>query len=81
LHRGSPWRKRFGISRLAPLRPIEATGATYLWLDLAGVKEDAEVTFVADWESGVLFHWALVKVDKAGFEVGQVRGLGWDHEG
>ena len=58
--------------RLAPLRPIEATGSTYLWLDLRGAPEDAEITFAADWELGVFFHWSLVKVDPAGIEVGRV---------
>ncbi|MDI1429979.1 hypothetical protein [Polyangium sorediatum] len=57
--------------RLAPLRPIEATGATYLWLDLQGAPEDAEITFAADWELGVFFHWTLVKIDHAGAEVGR----------
>ncbi|WP_281326222.1 hypothetical protein [Polyangium sp. 6x1] len=58
--------------RLAPLRPIESTGTTYLWLDLQGAPEDAEITFAADWELGVFFHWALVKIDRAGAEVGRV---------
>jgi hypothetical protein len=62
--------------RLAPLRPIEPTGSTYLWLDLEGAPADAEVTFVADWELGVLFNWALVKVDRAGVEVGRVSVAG-----
>ncbi|MRG92928.1 hypothetical protein [Polyangium spumosum] len=58
--------------RLAPLRPIEATGATYLWLDLKGAPEDAAITFAADWELGVFFHWSLLKIDAAGMEVGRV---------
>lgn len=52
--------------RLAPLRPIEPTGATYLWLDLEGAPDDATLTFVADWELPVLFRWAFVKIDRAG---------------
>ncbi|WP_281315980.1 hypothetical protein [Polyangium sp. y55x31] len=58
--------------RLAPVRPIQPTGATYLWLDLQGAPEDAEITFAADWELGVFFHWALVKIDRTGAEVGRV---------
>jgi hypothetical protein len=58
--------------RLAPLRPIGATGATYLWVDLAGAPPGTELTFVADWELPVLFHWALVKVDAQGTEAGRV---------
>lgn len=58
--------------RLAPLRPIEPTGATYIWLDLEGAPAGAELTFAADWELDVLFRWALVKVDKSGREAGRV---------
>ncbi len=58
--------------RLAPSRPIEPTGATYLWVDLTGVAKGATLTFVADWELPALFRWALVKVDRDGAEVGRV---------
>jgi hypothetical protein len=58
--------------RLAPLRPIEPTGATYIWLDLEGAPAGFGLTFVADWELDVLFRWALVKVDKSGREVSRV---------
>ncbi|WP_437967551.1 hypothetical protein WMF04_49790 [Sorangium sp. So ce260] len=69
--------------RVAPLRPIEPTGATYLWLDLsaenAGDRPDlaaAEITFVADWELPALFRWAIVKVDRQGAEAGRVEVAG-----
>jgi len=62
--------------RLAPVRPIEATGATYLWLDLRGAPDDLELTFVADWELGVFFHWTLVKVDPSGVDVGRISVAG-----
>jgi hypothetical protein len=62
--------------RLAPLRPIEPTGATYMWLDLAGAPKGAELTFVGEWELDVLFRWALVKVDKQGGEAGRVTVAG-----
>jgi hypothetical protein len=58
--------------RLAPLHPIEATGSTYVWIDLRDAPADASLTFVADWEVGVLFRWALVKVDRDGAEAGRV---------
>ncbi|MCC6551901.1 MAG: hypothetical protein IT372_02615 [Polyangiaceae bacterium] len=58
--------------RVAPLRPIEPTGCTYLWLDLASAGDADEVTFVADWELPAVFRWALVKVDRGGAEVGRV---------
>jgi hypothetical protein len=57
--------------RVAPGAPIEPTGATYLWVDLAGAPKGASVTFAADWELPVVFGWALVKVDANGAEVGR----------
>jgi hypothetical protein len=58
--------------RLAPVRPIQPTGASYVWLDLADAPPGAELTFVADWELPVPFYWALVKVDREGREAGRV---------
>lgn len=58
--------------RLAPLRPVSATGATYLWIDLAGARPGSGITFVADWELPVTFHWVLVKVDREGRDAGHV---------
>jgi len=57
--------------RLAPLRPIEPLGMTYVMIDLGGAPSGAELTFVAEWESPVAFRWALVKLDKDGSEVGR----------
>jgi len=61
---------------LAPMRPIEATGSTYLWLDLSDAPPKAEISFVAEWEAPVLFRWALIKVDKEGGEKGRVEIAG-----
>ncbi len=58
--------------RLAPARPLDALGSTYIWLDLASAPEKAEVTFVAEWEVPFLFRWALVKVDKSGADAGRI---------
>ena len=58
--------------RLAPMRPIEALGSTYLWVDLQNAPENLELVFVADWEAGVLFHWMIVKVDAHGLELGRI---------
>ena len=52
--------------RLAPLRPIEPLGASYVYLDLTNAKLPTQLTFVADWESPGSFRWALVKLDKNG---------------
>ena len=58
--------------RLASGAPIEPLGMSYLWVDTAGAPAGSELTFVADWELPALFHWALVKVDKSGAEVGRL---------
>ncbi len=58
--------------RLAPTRPIDPTGATYLWIDCAGAPEGAELTFVADWELPSIFRWSLIKIDRTGAESGRV---------
>jgi hypothetical protein len=67
------WSVPFGSlpRRLAPLAPIEPTGMTYLWLDLAG-ETPTELTFAADWELPALFRWALVKVDKKGAQAARL---------
>ncbi|WP_437676040.1 hypothetical protein [Sorangium sp. So ce131] len=69
--------------RVAPLRPIEPTGATYLWLDLsaagAAAPDDlkaAEINLVAEWELPAVFRWAIVKVDTQGAEAGRLEVAG-----
>lgn len=58
--------------RLAPLRAVEPTGSTYLWVDLEGAAGIKDLTLVADWELPAVFRWAAVKVDRNGAEVGRV---------
>jgi hypothetical protein len=58
--------------RLAPTRPLDPTGATYLWVDCADAPPGAELTFVADWELPSIFRWSVIKVDKTGAENGRV---------
>lgn len=62
--------------RLAPMRPIEAMAATYLWVDLKDAPDDLNLAFVTDWEAGVLFHWAIIKVDAQGIEMGRITTAG-----
>ena len=57
--------------RLAPLRPIEPLGATYILLTLDQVAPDAEFTFAAEWEQPALFRWAIVKLREDGSELGR----------
>jgi hypothetical protein len=47
---------------LAPSRPIEPTGSTYLWVSLDSVPAGASLAFVADWEPPVSFKWNLTVV-------------------
>lgn len=58
--------------RLGPLHPIHPTGATFLWLDLEDAPAGAQLRFVAEWDPGQMFRWALVKVDGQGREQGRI---------
>ncbi len=58
--------------RLAPTRPLDALGASYIWLDLKDAPKDAELSFLFDWELPFLFRWSLVKVAKDGSEITRV---------
>lgn len=61
---------------LAPSFPIEATGSSYVFVDLEGAPEGARVTFRAEWEPPVLFRWAIVRVRKDGTEASRVTVTG-----
>jgi len=41
--------------RLAPTRPIDPTGATYVWIDLRSAPAGARLAFRMEWEAPVLF--------------------------
>jgi hypothetical protein len=77
---GSAGRIRFDWSvpyatlprRLSPERPIEPTGATYIWIDLAGAPKQTRLVFRAEWEAPVPFRWALVRVGTDGAETSRV---------
>jgi hypothetical protein len=47
---------------LAPSRPVEPTGSTYLWVSLDGSSPRSALAFVADWEPPVAFKWTLTVV-------------------
>jgi len=47
---------------LAPARPIDPTGTTYLWVSLDGAPPGATLFFGADWEPPVAFKWTLTLV-------------------
>lgn len=58
--------------RVASLRPVEPTGAMYVWLDLDQSLGEQELGFQAEWESPVSFQWALVSVAGDGRELGRI---------
>jgi hypothetical protein len=47
---------------VAPSRPVEPTGSTYLWVSLDGASPRGALAFVADWEPPVSFKWNLTVV-------------------
>jgi hypothetical protein len=57
--------------RVASLRPIEPTGAMYVWVDLDVPLGEKELAIQAEWESPVSFQWAVVKLDAEGRELGR----------
>jgi hypothetical protein len=77
---GSAGRIRFDWSvpfaslprRLSPERPIDPTGATYIWIDLEGAPKKARLVFRAEWEAPVPFRWALVRIGSDGAEASRV---------
>ncbi|MBK7585428.1 MAG: hypothetical protein IPI67_35205 [Myxococcales bacterium] len=58
--------------RVASLRPIEPTGAMYVWLEVDRPLGDKELAFQAEWESPVSFQWAIVRVDAEGRELSRI---------
>jgi hypothetical protein len=58
--------------RLSPERPIDPSGATYVWIDLRGAPKQARLMFRIEWEAPVPFRWALVRVASDGTEASRV---------
>lgn len=58
--------------RVASLRPVEPTGAMYVWVELDEDLGEKELAFQAEWESPVSFQWALVSVDEEGQELRRI---------
>lgn len=77
---GDPGRVRFDWTvpwkslprRLAPARPVQPTGASYVWIDLADAPGGVPLTLVAEWEPPVSFRWAIVKIGPEGDERGRL---------
>ncbi len=58
--------------RVGVLRPLSPTGSVYVWLSLDQVPAGKTLGFRARWERPAAFHWALVRVDKHGREIGRM---------
>jgi hypothetical protein len=58
--------------RVVPRTPIEPTGSTFIWIDLAGAKPHSRFAFHVDWESPVLFRWTIVRIGQDGRELSSV---------
>jgi hypothetical protein len=58
--------------QLAPSRPVEPTGATYLWVSLGEDAVGKTLAFQADWEPPVAFRWTLVLVARDGRPVRRI---------
>jgi hypothetical protein len=52
--------------QLAPARPVEPTGSTYLWVSLDESVTGVSLAFQADWEPPVAFRWVVILVDGGG---------------
>ncbi|HEU4582557.1 MAG TPA: hypothetical protein VFS67_30075 [Polyangiaceae bacterium] len=52
--------------RVAPLRPIEPLGSTYLWLEMDRAWLGKSLAFHAEWEEPAAFRWTLVAIDGNG---------------
>jgi hypothetical protein len=58
--------------RLAPLSPIDPTGASYIYVDLAKAPARSRLAFRAEWEAPVPFRWAIVRIRPDGSEASRV---------
>jgi hypothetical protein len=58
--------------RVMPERPIEPTGATYVYVDLSHAPRGARLVFRVEWEAPVVFRWALVRIRPDGSEASRV---------
>lgn len=58
--------------RLSPERPIDPSGSSFVWIDLARAPKGARLAFRMEWEAPVPFRWALVRVRPDGSEASRV---------
>jgi len=60
-----------GLPRRLQTRPLEPTGASYLWLETVGATEKEGLVVSIECEATYAFRWALVTVDAEGKELGR----------
>ena len=62
------WRVPFSSlpRNLAPDHPIEATGSSYVWIDLDRTSADQSLGFDAHWERPVSFKWVILLIGASG---------------
>jgi hypothetical protein len=60
------------LPRRLAFTPLEPTGATFLWIDLAGAPPTLELDVHIEWEEPVTMHFALIRVGHDGQEVSRI---------
>ena len=55
-----------------PERPIEPTGAIYVWIDLKDVPADASLGMRAEWDAPAVFRFAVLRLGADGQEIGKL---------
>ncbi len=60
------------LPRTLQSKPIEATGAVYLWIDTRDTGAADTLAARFEWEHPVTFRWAFVRVDGGGRELSRV---------
>ena len=64
-----PWRS---FPRRVAFTPLEPTGSTYVWIDLADAPKGLTLGMHAEWEAPVTMRWALVRVGPDGEEASRI---------
>ncbi len=60
------------LPRRAAFTPLEPTGSTYFWIDLAGAPAGLRVALRIEWEQPSTLRWAAARIGPAGEELSRV---------
>ena len=60
------------LPRRAAFTPLEPTGSSYFWIDLAGARPGLRLALHIEWEQPSTLRWAAVRVGPRGEEVSRV---------